>query len=181
DANEKIQSVCKNFKIQKHRAVLFLDPFGMQVSWDTFKSVAGTQCIDMWLLFPVSAVARMLPNDGNIREEWQKKLDDFFGDRSWKEEFYKTSKTRTLFDDKPVTFSEKIANTAIIQESITKRLKDIFPEVLDKPLLLNNSKNSPLFSRLCKSHFLNSNHGCRGEAQEAQARVLSHTQRFGWI
>ena len=35
-----------------HRAVLFLDPYGMQVEWATIEAVAKTKAIDLWLLFP---------------------------------------------------------------------------------------------------------------------------------
>jgi three-Cys-motif partner protein len=54
DANEWVQRICAE-KWDKRRAVLFLDPFGMQVSWDTLKAAAGTKCIDLWLLFPLGS------------------------------------------------------------------------------------------------------------------------------
>lgn len=35
DANSYITDLCTNYNWKKHRAVMFLDPFGMQVTWDT--------------------------------------------------------------------------------------------------------------------------------------------------
>ena len=61
---------------------MFLDPYGMQVRWDTIEAIAETKAIDLWLLFPLGvAVNRMLKNDGNINESWAEKLDIIFGTR----------------------------------------------------------------------------------------------------
>lgn len=60
DANHVIQQLCaRNWK--DRRAVLFLDPYGMQVEWKTIEAVARTKAIDMWLLFPLGiGVNRLL-------------------------------------------------------------------------------------------------------------------------
>ena len=60
DANEKIQDLCEK-DWSSHRAVLFLDPYGMQVEWKSIEAVASTQAIDLWLLFPLGmGVNRLL-------------------------------------------------------------------------------------------------------------------------
>jgi three-Cys-motif partner protein len=71
DANTQIQGMCdKNWK--RHRAVLFLDPYGTEVRWRTLEAIAQTKAIDLWILFPLGAVNRMLtqsarsPRNGNI-------------------------------------------------------------------------------------------------------------------
>ena len=38
DANAYLQDICK-MSWKAHRAVLFIDPFGMQLSWNTLKPV----------------------------------------------------------------------------------------------------------------------------------------------
>jgi hypothetical protein len=46
DANDVIQELsARNWR--SHRAVLFLDPYGMQVEWKTIEAVAATKAIDM--------------------------------------------------------------------------------------------------------------------------------------
>ncbi|MFZ1979036.1 MAG: three-Cys-motif partner protein TcmP [Bacteroidota bacterium] len=61
DANEWLQDRCRNYTWKKNRAVLFLDPYGMQVSWSTIEAIAETKAIDLWLLFPLGvAVNRLL-------------------------------------------------------------------------------------------------------------------------
>lgn len=143
DANEYLSDLCR-LDWSHHRAVLFLDPFGMQVKWNTIECIADTKAIDMWLLFPLGiGVGRLLKNNGQIKDAWKNKLDDIFGTKEWFNEFYKLTIEDTLFGkeeklSKDVDF-EKIAAFFI------KRLKTIFNKVSDKPVRLVNSKNNPLF------------------------------------
>jgi three-Cys-motif partner protein len=54
DANAEIQELCSKEKDwSSHRAVLFLDPYGMQVDWSTIQAIARTKAIDLWVLFPL--------------------------------------------------------------------------------------------------------------------------------
>ncbi len=46
EANKEIRKLCeKNWS--SHRAVLFLDPYGMQVEWNTIAAIAKTKAIDL--------------------------------------------------------------------------------------------------------------------------------------
>src|SRR5215211_10584 len=45
DANTFLKDLCLNRAWSSHRAVLFLDPYGMQVTWDTIEAIAKTQAI----------------------------------------------------------------------------------------------------------------------------------------
>jgi three-Cys-motif partner protein len=54
EANDVIQKLCAPLNAWKsRRAVLFLDPYGMQVEWKTIEAVAATKAIDLWLLVPL--------------------------------------------------------------------------------------------------------------------------------
>ena len=66
DANVQIRDICDaNWK--SHRAVLFLDPYGMQVEWKTIEAITATRAIDLWLLFPLGmGVNRLLTKSGEI-------------------------------------------------------------------------------------------------------------------
>ena len=52
DANDAIREFCKQPVWTKRRAVVFLDPCGSQVSWETLELLASTEKIDLWYLFP---------------------------------------------------------------------------------------------------------------------------------
>ena len=73
---------------QSHRALVFLDPYGMQVEWTTIESIAQTQAIDLWILFPLGTVNRLLKRNGEIRPSLRKRLDLFFGEPDWYDVFY---------------------------------------------------------------------------------------------
>jgi len=143
DANKVIQNLCRKDWTQ-HRAVLFLDPYGMQVEWTTIERIAKTQAIDLWLLFPLGiGVNRLLPRSGQIPEGWRTRLDLFLGTKDWYETFYRTETTTNLFGDEETTLVK--ATVEEIGEYFVARLKSVFPGVAPKPKVLMNSMHCPLY------------------------------------
>ncbi|EGW40618.1 three-Cys-motif partner protein TcmP [Desulfosporosinus sp. OT] len=124
------------------RGVIFLDPYAMNLNWDSLSSIAKTKAFDVWYLFPLSAVNRVLPRHGNIPESHRQKLHRVLGTTSWEQEIYQESPQLTLFGDVDM----ERATIEQIKAYILKRLKTIFPGVSANPLTLRNPKNnSPLF------------------------------------
>jgi len=158
DANEYIQEWCAEMDWKSWRAVLFLDPFGMQVDWDTMKAVAETGTIDLWALFPVSAVNRLLVKDcDQLPDTWKIRLNRIFGSEEWRDVFYE-EKRQGVF---PWAQGEvgKRGSLGIIAAHYQKRLASIFPNVADNPRTLTNSRNTPLFTL----HFAAANPGQGGK------------------
>jgi three-Cys-motif partner protein len=144
DANEYLTDLCRNRKWNKNRAVLFLDPFGMQVTWNTVKAVAETKAIDLWYLFPLGiGVNRLLKKSGKISSAWRRLLDATFGEPDWYQVFYKTYAEVDLLGETIKTV--KVGDFDAISDYFVKRLKSIFPVVAENPLPLLNSRNNPLF------------------------------------
>jgi len=143
DANAEIQELCKKHW-STHRAVLFLDPYGMQVEWKTLEAIAETKAIDLWVLFPLGiGVNRLLTKSGDIPTSWRKRLNLLLGTEEWYDEFYRVESTTTLFgteEDRVVK-----ASTDTIGRYFNERLKSIFPAVAEQPKVLRNSANSPLY------------------------------------
>jgi three-Cys-motif partner protein len=146
DANVVLKAWCRERNWRKERAVVFLDPYGMQVDWDTIEVLAATKAIDLWYLFPLGVgVARLLTRDGTIDLSWQKRLDSVFGTNEWRSRFYETRTTQGLFGA-----HESVARNVTVdnvQAFIQERLARCFPKVAEG-LVLRNSKSSPLYS-LC--------------------------------
>lgn len=144
EANSYLKGLCQGPSWRNHRAVLFLDPFGMQITWDTIEAIAKTQAIDLWLLFPLGvAVNRILTKSGRISPTWRAKLDAMFGATDWYDAFYQTTKRQSLFGEEEVT--EKIGNFDSISSYFVNRLKTVFAGVADHPLPLYNSRKNPIF------------------------------------
>lgn len=89
DANSILQDLLKGITKSKHRGYIFLDPFGLQVSWATIEAIARTGAIEVIVNFPLGmALRRMMPNSGNVPVGWQISLDTFFGSPRWREHAY---------------------------------------------------------------------------------------------
>ena len=145
DANEYLKDLCsKNWIRHQRRAVLFLDPYGMEVEWHTIAAIANTQAIDLWILFPLGiAVNRLLKKDGNVDTTIRQKLNRFFGTTDWYDTFYETVSNPTLFGEEMVT--RKTSDFRSIGQYFVKRLQTVFTRVANNPLPLYNSKNNPLY------------------------------------
>lgn len=150
EANEELIKIVKMIDWRYNRGLLFLDPYATQVNWSTLEFVAKTQSIDVWYLFPFSALSRMLPQNGKY-ETWEKCINRILGDSDWQTEFYKKDPQISLFDIYPekdhVEHERRIkdANPEQIKQYIIKRLQTIFPCVSKNPRIFRNSKNSPIF------------------------------------
>jgi three-Cys-motif partner protein len=144
DCNAYLQDLCMNRNWRSNRAVLFLDPFGMQVEWATIEAIAHTKAIDLWILFPLGvAVNRLLRRDGQIDETLRMKLDTLFGTAEWFDAFYETSTEQTLFGEEARL--RKVVNLDQIGQYFVARLKTVFAGVAEEPLSLYNSRNNPLY------------------------------------
>jgi three-Cys-motif partner protein len=146
DANTYLSDLCLNKNWRDHRAVLFLDPFGMQVTWETIAAIAKTQAIDLWLLFPLGTGAnRLLKRDGKIPESWRARLDATFGSSDWYDAFYQKVEYQDLLSGQPIVETYKQATFTTIAAYFLKRLRTVFPHVAKNPLLLFNSASCPLY------------------------------------
>jgi three-Cys-motif partner protein len=141
DANSVLTSWLQEIDWRKNRAVVFLDPFGMQVDWTTIEAIAKTSAIDLWLLFPVFGVNRMLVTSGEIQESWKTRLSRVFGTTEWEKKFY-TEQDSILLDG--VSVKTKVADPDLIGAFFIERLKSVFADVAP-PKVLRNNHGQPLF------------------------------------
>jgi three-Cys-motif partner protein len=144
DCNLYLLELCRKVNWLNTRAVLFLDPYGMEVKWETLVAISETKAIDLWILFPLGvAVNRMLTKSGEIDAKWTEILNNLFGTNDWYDTFYKTKSILEIWGEKKETI--KISTFDLISEYFVKRLKTIFAGVAENPLPLYNSRNNPLF------------------------------------
>jgi three-Cys-motif partner protein len=143
EANACLLELCLKRSWVDRRAVLLIDPFGMQLTWETVAAVGQTKAIDTWILFPVSAVNRLLKRDGNIPDPWRQRLDIMFGEPSWFDAFFPREKV-PLFDD-GTAVRRKVADPDLIGKYFNRRLETAFAGVAPNPHTLRNSQGAPLF------------------------------------
>lgn len=147
DANHSLKNL--NMDWRGWRGVLFLDPFGAQVDWGTLEAIAEYKALDTWILFPTSAIARMLPNSkvlGDISEQWSSTLTRVYGNESWRN-LYTVSPDKELFAefaDKPRLY--RIPGVRGLIKIYKDQLRDLFgTRFLNQSKTLRNSRNSPLY------------------------------------
>ena len=143
DANEYLQTLDENWK--QWRGVLFLDPFGTEVDWSTIENVESFKALDTWILFPVSAIARLLPNSkqpDDVDPKWACRLNKVYGDESWRN-LYRKSRQTTIFGEPEV---ERESGLVGLSNIYRQKLKKLFGNrFIDQQRFLSNSKNSHLF------------------------------------
>jgi three-Cys-motif partner protein len=143
EANSYLINWCTSMG-KMERAVMFLDPYGMQVEWQLIEAIARTQKIDLWILFPLGvAINRLLTRTNPPPPEWAVSLTRQLGTDEWREVFYPTQKVLTLFGEEDI--QPKQADFEKIGQFFVRRLKTVFTAVAGNPLPLMNSKNNPLY------------------------------------
>ena len=150
DANDKLAEIIRSVDWRYNRGLLFLDPYATQVNWTTLENIAQTKSIDVWYLFPFSALERMLPKNGKY-DKWENCIDRLLGDQRWREEFYRKDPQKTLFDLSPDSEQSdekrmvKDANPDCIKAYILSRLETTFPCVSKLARIFTNSRMAPMF------------------------------------
>jgi three-Cys-motif partner protein len=141
DANAALQAwLASGVDWKHHRAVVFLDPFGMQVPWSTIELLARTKAIEVIINFPLGmAIQRLLTKSGDIPPGWQMSLDTFFGLPDWRELAYEES--ADLFGPK---VSKASGSGTKLLEWYRGRLRTIFGHV-STARLIKNTRGNPLY------------------------------------
>lgn len=136
--------LCEAIEWRSTRAVMFLDPYGMQLEWGTIEKIAATRAIDLWLLFPLGVgVNRLLTKSGDIPSGWRHRLDVLLGTSEWPRDLYRVEKVADLFGSEADLVVK--ASVEVIGRYFNDRLKTIFAGVAEVPAVLRNSKGSPLY------------------------------------
>ena len=144
DANTQIIELASAFKQQELAALVLLDPFGMQINWSSIEQLKGTRS-DVWILIPTGVIVnRLLDKKGELK--FSEKLESFFGlsIEEIKTYFYREQKVQTLFGEEEIItkVSEPIEKIAKLY---AERMKTIWEFVTDKPLVLTNRNDVPIF------------------------------------
>jgi three-Cys-motif partner protein len=141
DANTEILNWLKSHPDWKaYRAVVFLDPFGMQLPWSTIEALAATKAIEVIINFPLDmAIQRTLTKSAKIPETWQKRLDALFGSSEWRQLVYE--ETNDLFGARPA--KRKDSGDRLL-EWYRGRLKKAFGHV-STARLIKNTRGNPLY------------------------------------
>ena len=144
DANEFVKRFCASLT-SNDRAVLFIDPYSTELDWGTLSYVADSNRIDLWLLFPLSALLRMTPRDG-LKPEWVSTVTKLLGTDEWISALYKDKEEpliEDLFGDAAPSEGIERLNVQGVSDFVRERLAGQFSFVAEPVTLYGN--RGPLF------------------------------------
>jgi three-Cys-motif partner protein len=132
----------------RKRAFAFVDPFGMQMDWQTMERLAEIRTVEIILNFPAMAINRSVrrSHPERLSEARKQRLDRFWGAREWMVDLFEED--QTLFGP------EKVKRKMTGKESghvFKGRLEEIFPHCTN-PILIANSKGAPLYCLMFAGH-----------------------------
>jgi three-Cys-motif partner protein len=145
DANEIIQKICAETNWARTRGVIFLDPFGASVIWETLEAIRATEALDLWYLFPIASIFRNAPIDSRaMTDEKRTSISRILGTDDWERAFYPEIEhpRQGLLGALP---AERRADVRAIETYVKELLASLFPSVIG-PLTIRTPKNAPLFS-----------------------------------
>lgn len=126
------------------RAVLFLDPYGMNLEFSTLEAIAATKAIDVWYLFPLSGVYRQAARSGTkLTPAKRSAITRILGTGDWDAEFYPATYKNDMFGGTPEAL--RTADVTAIETYVHRRLKAVFPTVTE-PMRLCMDNGTPLYS-----------------------------------
>ena len=145
DANKYIKELSAALKKDKKlKSLVLLDPFGMQINWESIELLKDTAS-DIWILVPSGVIInRLLDRKGKLKNVT--KLCSYFGitEEEIRKEFYTEKITSTLFGEENI-IQKKQDSIRKIADLYIKRMNGIWKHVTQKPLIMKNTKNVEIF------------------------------------
>lgn len=147
DANQALQELCGREDWRNTRAVVFLDPFGLQVEWPTVEALAGTEAVDLWYLVPTGiGINRQVTTDGRILEDGGKRIDAMLGTEGWRALMVKTETTPVDLFGESQTQTTKAGGVDDITAFVIERLETVFKGGVVKYGLPLGHQGRPFYS-----------------------------------
>ncbi len=144
------QGDCKDILIEKvlprvqfkdyRRGLCLLDPYGLQLNWNVIYIAGQMRTIDIFLNFPVADINRnvLWRNLKDVDCADIKRMNNFWGDDSWRDVAYSTNKN--LFG-----IPEKEDNE-VVAEGFRNRLINVAGfNYVPRPIPMRNSKNATIY------------------------------------
>lgn len=159
DANSFVQREFRSafwtsgdFSIGSPRALVFLDPYGLEVKWETLRCLAECQKTDVWFLANLGGAVRQLCHDhSKLDVSKRRALGEYFGTSDWEDEFYEVQKGMDMFGDLFANTSRKATKNDVAAFH-RRRLETLFKGYVSDPLPLAVGNMDDYFLLYCMSN-----------------------------
>ena len=150
DCNDLVDDIVAHIRQDDWRSLnlAFLDPEGMELRWETVTNLATVRRMDLIINYPEGGLNRYMPKAFGKAD--QTKVDDFFGDRAWREIYHDWQNSGA-----PLGLHRRL------MDFYKERLQELgyteFRQVDqggDEPLIRNVRRRAPLYRLLFASKHL---------------------------
>ena len=144
DSNDIIPDIIGRINWVSNRGFVLLDPYGMDIDWDTIELVGKVNGLELLVNLPIMAIQRECLNRKyeNLDQRKKDRLKRFFGEDSIVEEIYKETGQGGLFSSNDI---KKVSSSGeAVVHFYESRLKEYF-EFVPPPRLMSNSVGGPLY------------------------------------
>lgn len=137
-----LPEILDSFDWAQWRGVMFLDPFGLQVTWQMLEHIESTKALDVFFLVSLSGLFRQAAiSESRIDEGKANRLTAFLGTDGWRDALY-TREQMDLFLGPQRT---RDPGWEDILAFTTARLRTLFAHV-EEPGLMSMQNGTPLFA-----------------------------------
>ena len=143
-----VEKVIPNVRYADYqRGFVFLDPYGLEVRWDTVCQLAAAKSFDVFMNLSTMGIARLLNKRRLPTGAQRQPLDAIIGNGEWVDALYSTQ--LDLFGDQHTTRPH--IRHEHIAAAYTERVRKLFPYV-SEPVVMKNSKGASLYVLFLDSH-----------------------------
>lgn len=138
---------------RKQRALVFIDPYGINVKFALLESLAATERCDVWLLVNLKAAVQQLAHEHDrVDASKRAALTTFFGCSEWELDFYRFQEAGTdLFGAVARSSGVRTVDKHQVAEFYRTRLETLFKYV-SPPLGLKVKAQDDYFQLYCMSN-----------------------------
>ena len=133
-----------------NRGFVFLDPFGINLAWDTIAEIAATGAIEILLNFPTMALNRAALHNGPdaLTATGVAQMNRVWGSEGWRNLLYE--RRQDFWEAREYKKVRTDADT-LARLFIEHRLATVFPHVTD-PIPMTNSRGGALYGLIFAGH-----------------------------
>ena len=174
DSNSTLLDVVRKINVYS-RCLMFLDPYALELRWETLEAISKCGVIDLWYLFPLSLI-RLMEKNKDIPKANQDKVTSILGTNTWMDELYKKLDEQIdMFGGVQQSYC-RVSYDSVLKY-IMNRFKTIFPYVCPySKMLYNEAKHAPMFM-LCFMMTNKSVKAC-GLAGRLAKEIISSTEKI---
>lgn len=152
------------------RALVFLDPYGLEVQWSTLEALATSEKADVWYLANLKAAVQQLCHKHSSLDAGKRRaLGEYFGTDEWEARFYDRQTATDIFGMQ-VPRGQRIANKHDVALFHRERLMTLFRYV-SEPLHLSVGAHEDYFQLYCMSN--NPSNAARALIKKGADHVVS--------